>query len=258
MRIRFYQLLFAGTLLLTCTIIPTTKVALGQSGINLVAPDEVSLYLHAELKNTDFVEPLVCSLKRVLVAPVETHTLNLSLSPEMLASPGQFDVAKIANKFRQATASLGNSYTFNYFLIPYDMKDKQFRFVFATGFGNASTPYHLGIVSMARLESRDPELSRRERAEVTALRAYKLVIKSIARIAGLPDFQRCVLAFPRNLDELDRKSAEFCPQDRAALVEARILKSEESAGCVYVSEQHNWRILSGQNTAHILHKESDE
>lgn len=237
MRTRLYQVLFAGTWLLACAFTPATKPALGQSGINLVAPDEVSLYLHEQLKNTDFVEPLVCSLKRVLVAPVETHTLNMLLGPEMLASPGQFDVAKIANKFRQATAPLGNSYTFNYFLIPYDMKDKQFRYVFATGVGSASTPYHLGIVSMARLESRDPALSRRERAEVTALRTYKLMIKSIARVAGFPDFQRCVLAFPKDLDELDRKSAEFCPQDRAVLVEARILKSEESAGCVYVSEQ---------------------
>jgi predicted Zn-dependent protease len=235
MKTRFHQLLSAGAWLLACTM--ATTAAVGQSATKLAAPDEVSLYIHAELKNTDFVEPIVCLLRRVLVAPVETHTLNLSLGREMLASPTQFDVVKIGNKFGQAIAALSNSRTFNYFFIPYDMKDQQFRFVFATGFGNASTAYHLGVVSMARLESRDPELSRRQRAEVSALRAYKLVIKSIARVAGFPDFQRCVLAFPRNLDELDHKSAEFCPPDRAALVEAGILKAEESAGCVYVSER---------------------
>ena len=116
------------------------------------------------------------------------------------------------------------------------MKDGTYRYVFATSFGNSSTPYHVGVVSMARLEVHDRAFSREQRAEVTALRAYKLILKSIARVAGFPDLQRCVLAFPRSLDDLDRKSPEFCPADRAALVDARILKSEESAGCVYVAE----------------------
>jgi predicted Zn-dependent protease len=225
----------AGAGLLACAIAASARIALGQPAGSLVAPDEILLYLHAGLKNTDFVEPLVCSLKRVLVAPVDTQSLDVALGPELLASPTQLDVAKVASRFRRATAPDGSPRTFKYFLIPYDMKDAQYRFVFATSFGNMSTPYHDGVVSMARLDVSDPNLSRHQRADMVADRAYKLILKSIARLAGFPDVQRCVLAFPRGIDELDRKSSEFCAEDRAALVEARILKSEESAGCVYVS-----------------------
>jgi len=225
-------------LLLTgmCILVTPPRLTLGQSGLNLVSPAQVILYLHPSLKNTDFVEPLICALKRVLVAPVDMQSLNLSLGPELLAAPNQFDVAKVADKFIRATATVSGPNDFNFFLIPYDMKGGTYRYLFAAGFGNASTPDHAGVVSMARLEFDDPALSRRQRAEVTALRAYKLIIKSVARIAGFPDVQRCVLTFPRSLDELDSKSAEFCPPDRAVLVNARILKSEESAGCAYVAE----------------------
>ena len=231
-----YRLLLAGTCILVWTIIAPPRLTLAQSVVNLVSPAQVNLYLHPNLKNTDFVEPLVCALRRVLVAPVDAQSLNLSLGPELLAAPTQFDVTKVADKFIRATATVSGSNDFNYFLIPYDMKDGTYRYVFATGFGNASTTYHAGVVSMARLEFDDPTLSRRQRAEVTALRTYKLVIKSIARVAGFPDVQRCILTFPRSLDELDQKSAKFCAPDRAALVKAQILKAEESAGCAYVAE----------------------
>ena len=123
MRARSYRLLLAGTWLLACAIVTPPQVALGQSGVNLAPPAQVLLYLHAGLKDTDFVEPLVCALKRVLVAPVDTQTLDLSLGPELLASPTQFDVAKVAGKFIQTTATAGVSNMFKYFLIPYDMKD---------------------------------------------------------------------------------------------------------------------------------------
>jgi len=222
--------------ILVWTIITAPRLTLGQSGLNLVSPAQVMLYLHPSLKDTDFVEPLICALKRVLVAPVGEQSLNLSLGPELLAAPTQFDVTKVADKFIRATATVSGSNDFNYFLIPYDMKDGTYRYLFAMSFGNASTPFHAGVVSMARLKFDDPTLSRRQRAEVTALRAYKLIIKQLVLVAGFPDVQRCVLTFPRSLDELDSKSAEFCPPDRAALVNARILKSEESAGCAHVAE----------------------
>jgi predicted Zn-dependent protease len=123
---------------------------------------------------------------------------------------------------------------FKYLLVPVDVKDSQFRLVFSTSFGNSTTSFHAGVVSTARLETNDPSLSRRERAQVLALR--KLIRKSIARVAGFPDAQRCILAFPRTRDERDRKSCEFCPQDREVLVSARILKAQESAGCAYVAQ----------------------
>jgi predicted Zn-dependent protease len=229
-------LLFAGAWLFLAASAAPAQVAATISDGRLMAPNEIVLYVHAQLKSTDFVEPLLCALKRVLVAPVTVQDLNLPLTSELRASPSQFDVAKIADRFSQATASDGGLRTFKYLLVPFDMKDAQFRFVFATSFGNAATSYHVGVVSMARLEASDSQLSRHQRAEIAALRAYKLILKSIARLSGFPDTQRCILAFPKTLDELDRKSSAFCAQDHAALVAAEILKSEESAGCIYVSQ----------------------
>jgi predicted Zn-dependent protease len=194
-----------------------------------LAADEVLLYMHKELKNTDFVEPLVCALRRVLVAPVDVQSLDIPFGAEFLASPGQLDVGKIADRFMRVTASdRGASRTFKYLLLPHDIKDAQFRFVFASSFGGATTPDRVGVVSTARLDVAAPELSRRQRAEITAFRVYKLILKSVARLAGYPDLQRCILAFPKNIDELDRKASEFCPPDRAALVAAGILKAEAS------------------------------
>jgi predicted Zn-dependent protease len=117
------------------------------------------------------------------------------------------------------------------------MKNFRFRYVFATSYVGAAPPYHVGVVSMARLDVDDPRRSRDERAQIAAGRAYKLILKSVALLAGLPDSGGCVLAFPRTLDELDQKSAEFCPADREALVAAKVLKAEASNGCVYVSER---------------------
>ena len=244
MTYRSHRLLFAGAWFLFAASAATAQVAVTMSDSSLMAPNEVVLYTHVQLKSTDFVEPLVCALKRVLVAPVTVQNLDLPLGSELRASPSQYDVSKIAGRFSQATASDGASRTFKYLLVPYDMKDAQFRFVFATSFGDATTVHHVGVVSMARIEVNDPQLSRRLRAEIAALRAYKLILKSIARLSGFPDAQRCILAFPRTLDELDRKSSEFCAQDHAVLVAAGILKSEESAGCVYVSEgrRHDLRV----------------
>jgi hypothetical protein len=61
------------------------------------------------------------------------------------------------------------------------------------------------------------------------------MLDSIARVAGLKSPDKCILAFPRSLDGLDRKSSEFCPDDRATLVSAGILNSragQEGTDCV--------------------------
>ena len=82
-----YRLSLAGACILAWTPAMWVGLALGESGLNLVRPAQVMLYLHAGLKDTDFVEPLLCALKRVLVAPVEAQRLDLPLGPELLATP---------------------------------------------------------------------------------------------------------------------------------------------------------------------------
>src|SRR5690242_1822097 len=61
----------------------------------LTGPSEVVLYIHSEMKRTEFVERLECALKHVLVAPVLAQDLTLSLGSDLLASPTQLDVQKV-------------------------------------------------------------------------------------------------------------------------------------------------------------------
>jgi predicted Zn-dependent protease len=191
----------------------------------LMVPAEVVLYIHADLKRTEFVEPLVCALEHVLTAPVSTQILNLPLGPELLATPTQFNVEKVAGRFIQATAADGGSLSFKYILIPFDLKAEPWRYVFSSSFGDRKT--HVGVVSTARLDAGNSRRQHDQGADVTAMRAYKLILKSIARLAGLSSPDACILAFPRSLEELDKKSSDFCPDDRAALITAGILKSQE-------------------------------
>jgi predicted Zn-dependent protease len=196
----------------------------------LVVPAEVVLYIHSDVKNTDFVRPLVCALQHVLAAPVSTQMSSLRLGPELLATPTQFDVGKVANLFIRTAAADGSSPSFKYLIVPHDLKIEPLRYVFSTSFGNETTPYHVGVLSTARLD---------HGSEMTAKRAYKLILKSIARIAGLRSPEACILAFPNSLDELDRKSSEFCPDDRATLINAGILNAREGqrgTDCTAISQ----------------------
>jgi predicted Zn-dependent protease len=206
----------------------------------LVAPAEVVLYIQSDLKSTDFVQPLVCALQRVLAAPVSAQELNLLLGPELLATPTQFDVGKVANRFVRATAADGVPHSFKYLLIPFDLKGEPWRYVFSTSYRDEKEHYHVGVVSTVRLDVGNPRQQHHQGTEITTMRVYKLILKSIARLAGLSSPNACILAFSRSLEDLDRESPEFCPDDRATLVAAGILKPEESPegkDCVIVSQR---------------------
>jgi predicted Zn-dependent protease len=233
------RLWLAAAWLFACTLAAPAEQPLHSVSGGLLAPAEIVLYIHSDLKSTDFVQPLVCALQRVLVAPVTTQTIVLPLGSELLATPTQFDVGWVATRFIQATAADRDPTSFKYLLLPFDLKAESLRYVFATSFGN-TTSFHVGVVSTARLDVDDPRRSHHQGSEITAMRAYKLILKSIARVAGLGSPDACILAFPRSLDELDRKSPEFCAGDRTILVAAGILKAEpapEGKDCVAVSQR---------------------
>ncbi len=222
-----YQQLLIVVWLLAGALTASAEEPVGKTASGLVAPAEVVIYIHSDLKSTDFVQPLVCALQRVLTAPVSVQTLDIPLGPELLATKTQFDVRKVADRFIQATARSGNQPSFKYLLIPFDLKDDPWRYVFSSSFGSEAVPFHVGVVSTARLDPGNPRRQHREGHEVTATRAYKLILKSVARLAGLRSPDACVLSFPRSLEELDQKSSEFCAKDRAALLGAGILKDKE-------------------------------
>jgi predicted Zn-dependent protease len=203
----------------------------------LTRPSEVVLYIHSEMKRTEFVERLECALKHVLVAPVSTQELKLALGNDLRASPTQLDTQKIAASFARATAKDGGPRTFKYLFLPFDLKEADLPFVYNSSFTNTQASIHVGIMSTARLDTRNPDHPDEQNSAQTAYRLYKLMMRSLARLAGFNSSNSCVLASLRNLSELDRQSTEFCPDDRTTLVGAAILKPEQDVGtaCALIS-----------------------
>ena len=193
---------------------------------NLIVPDQIVLHVHKDMKETDFVEGLVCELGRVMTAEVRATASDFPLEREYLLTRTQLDPRRIFRPFLNRQPIEGGR-TFHVLLLPYDLKVAELNYVFAETY---MAPNFVAIMSTIRLTPHDPALSRKQVSDTTGERLYKLLLKSVARMAGL-DGNGCVLAFPRSLDELDAKSAEFCPADRAALVQAGVLKDKPFGAC---------------------------
>jgi predicted Zn-dependent protease len=194
----------------------------------LFPPGEVVIYVHSGVRNTEFVEPLVCSLTKVLAVPVRAKTLQLALTPDLRESNTQFSPQKIAGPFLQETAgNADHARPFSFFVLEEDLGSKPLNYVFAETYGG---PYNLSVVSVARLAPDGTRLTRKQVAGTTGHRVYRLMLKSVAVMSGLGS-EGCVMTFPRSLDELDLKSAEYCPEDRTALVAARVLREKPSESC---------------------------
>ncbi|MCP3446463.1 hypothetical protein [Bradyrhizobium sp. CCGUVB14] len=152
-----------------------------------IAPAEVVLYIQSDLKRTDFVQPLVCALRRVLTAPVSVQALDLPLGSELLATPTQFEATKVADRFIQRTADEGNAPSFKYLLVPFDLNVEawNWRYAFSASFGDETTSYHVGVVSTARIVAGNWWLQSPWDHEITATRAYKLILNQSRTAQGI-------------------------------------------------------------------------
>jgi predicted Zn-dependent protease len=201
-------------------------------GLTLHAPRKVVLYVHASLSDTGFVDLLACMLQNTLRAPVSTKRVDFPLGQNLLATPTQLSAEKLISAFYASAAASEPRGTFSFLLLSDDLKAEPFHYVFS----QADGLYSVGVLSTARLDPGGFAPTPKAREDITALRAYKLLVKAVARLSGYYAQQGCVLAFPRSLDELDAKSKEFCPDDRGVLVAAGILKPKEDKGCGLIAD----------------------
>jgi|tagenome__1003787_1003787.scaffolds.fasta_scaffold20107987_1 hypothetical protein len=126
-----FQLFF-----LAGSLASATSTSSAQMPASFVLPDAFVLYVHPDLRSTAFLDPLMCALRRVLVAPVSSKQIDLPLGTDLLGTRGQFDANKVAIKFAQATAKEGGPGTFKYLLLPYDLKAPNLNYVFAMSFSD--------------------------------------------------------------------------------------------------------------------------
>jgi len=202
-----------------------------RAAARLTSPDAVVLYVDSELADTDFVAPLACSLKRVLAVPVSTRSLRLPRTPDLAATATQLDANRLGERFAAATAAEGSPRTQKFLLLGDDLKIGRAN-VFAMFLGDAANPRPNGLLSTARLHDRTSNRSRGEDADVTAKRAYKLILRMSTRIAGYNNPAGCVLAFHNGgTDDLDHTPSGFCEWDQAVLARAGLLKAEAGPDC---------------------------
>lgn len=198
-------------------------VARGEAGGQVLRPTGIFIHIHDEIPDQRFVPKLMARLQGTLAPPIETIQTQIDLEPFRPAF-GLMDArpllaALIGNIDWQKDGKL-----VRFVVIADDMQLKPARFNFAASAGDASTPYHLSIVSLARLQ----ELAGSERIDRdpdrTAQRVFKLIAKNTARLMGYASSDACLFAFPRNISELDATPESFCEPDLSALVAAGIAR----------------------------------
>lgn len=202
-------------------------VAGGASAQALEPPGEIVIHVNSDVRNTEFVEPLVCELQKVVQAPVRAKKIDIPLTSDLLEAPRQFSPRKIMARFGPTTAGeseLPNP--FRYLIVDHDLKVPELNYVFAETYRPPAS-----VISVIRLAPIvEPHVAKKAAVTVTMPRVYKLMLKSLAIMAGLRS-EGCVMMFPRHLGELDAKPSEYCADDRAALVAARVIRETPSASC---------------------------
>lgn len=199
----------------------------GVGAQHIVPPDEIVIHVNGDVRDTEFVEPLVCELAKVMQAPVRAKKIVLVLTDDLRETQTQFSPRKIVGKFAAMTAGESEmARPFRYLILDHDLKVPSLDYVFAETY----TP-PISVISVVRLAPTvEPHVYKKAAETITLPRVYKLMLKSVAIMAGL-ESNGCVMSFPRSLPELDAKPSEYCPNDRAALVAAKVIKETPSGTC---------------------------
>ena len=189
-------------------------------------PTAVALHIHEEIADQRFVPKLVARLQGSLAPPIVKIPTKMDLAP-FRPTLGLMDARPLLDALIGSIDWRGDGTVVRVVVIADDMQLKPARFNFAASAGDTSTPFHLSIVSLARLQQltdrgrvdRDPDR--------TAQRAFKLIAKNTARLMGYASSDACLFAFPRSLSELDATPENFCEPDLSALVAAGIARSPQ-------------------------------
>jgi hypothetical protein len=183
-------------------------------------PREVVIYVHADMPNADFVDPLVCALSRALAAPVRAEKFAMPIDIRLMGSLSELSSEKVLGRLYQQTGPYTGTVMFLLVPSPVLLNGRP---VFGTNYG---APYNKAVVSIPSLTGVPAQST-----DLVVSRTYKVLLRYVGQIGGLWTRNGCVMAMPRGLGELDAKPSEFCEDDRATLVAAGVLKNAPSANC---------------------------
>ncbi|HAY11192.1 MAG TPA: hypothetical protein DCY18_14900 [Thauera sp.] len=186
----------------------------------------MAIHIHEEIADQRFVPKLVARLQDTLAPPIVTIPTKMDLEP-FRPMFGLMDARPLLDALIGGIDWRRDGTVVRFVVIADDIQLKPARFNFAASAGDTSTPFHLSIVSLARLQQltdggrvdRDPDR--------TAQRVFKLIAKNTARLMGYASSDACLFAFPRSISELDATPENFCEPDLSALVAAGIARSPQ-------------------------------
>lgn len=189
-------------------------------------PTAVALHIHEEIADQRFVPKLVTRLQGSLAPPIVTIPIKMDLEPFRPAF-GLLDARPLLDALIGSIDWRRNGTIVRFVVISDDMQLKPARFNFAASAGDTGTPFHLSIVSLARLQQLTDGGRVDSDPDRTAQRVFKLIAKNTARLMGYTSSNACIFAFPRSISELDATPENFCEPDLAALVAAGIARSPQ-------------------------------
>jgi len=114
----------------------------------------------------------------------------------------------------------------HFFVVPHDIRLPPARYNFAFSVGSESTPAHMSVISLNRLQAKSWRDGQDTDPDRTAERVFKLIAKNTVKMTGYQGGELCLFTFPNNLDALDALPLSFCEPDNAALIAAGILQGE--------------------------------
>lgn len=190
---------------------------------DVMQPEALILHIHNEVEDTDFLPHLERKLRERLNPPVTTQIVALDIQP--LRGNRLIDARLLIDRLAGAIDWSRNKRVVHVFVVKDDFRLPPANFNFAVSVGTASSPFHVVVVSLARLqESRLFDAKRDSSPARTAERVYKMVAKNVAKVSGYAGSTRCLFSFPRNLAELDAIAEGFCEPDLSILGAAGIAR----------------------------------
>lgn len=203
--------------------LPAGASAEDRPGAPLLQPRAVVIHVHADIADQRFVPDLLRRMQRSLVPPVSALNTQLDLAA-LRPKIGIMDAQPLIEALVRSVDWSRSADVIQVLVIADDMRLRPANYNFAASIGNPSTPYHVVVVSLARLQDRAAIGGADRNPARTAERVYKMVAKNTARVAGYAASDKCLFAFPRNVQELDALPEGFCEPDLSVLVQAGIAK----------------------------------
>ncbi|HND14858.1 MAG TPA: hypothetical protein PLN78_07760, partial [Pseudomonadales bacterium] len=149
----------------------------------ILRPAAVILHIHDEISDQRFVERLVALLQSNLAPPITASPVRMDLERFRLRF-GIMDANPLLGALIGGIDWQRDRNVVHFVLIPDDMRLQPARFNFAASAGDAGTPFHLSIVSLARLQQLSGDGRVDSNPSRTAVRAFKLIAKNTARLMG--------------------------------------------------------------------------